>query len=64
MKKKNKERKDRHSLHEELKGFNIELNAFGQIESNLKVERLNEFLNKHLPDRKFQDENLTEKEEE
>lgn len=41
----NKEKAD---VHKELKGFEIRINSFGEMESNFSIEKLNEFLNEKL----------------
>jgi len=45
-------------VHQELSGFEVTINEFGEIRSNMKVEKINEFLNKNVEDKK-----LIEKEE-
>lgn len=42
-------------VHEDLKGFKVEINEFGEIVSNMPPERLNQFLNKNVPDKKFKE---------
>jgi len=44
---------------ESMDQFNIEINEFGQIITNTKIEEINEFLNENVEDKK-----LTEKGEE
>ncbi len=46
-------------VHEELKGFNITIDRFGALQSNIKVDELNNFLNNNVEDKK-----LVEKDEE
>jgi len=46
--------------HEDLKGFEIHINAFGEIETNLNVERINSFLNDHVDDKKLNDKDSSE----
>ena len=41
--------------HEELKGFDIRINEFGQIISTMPVDRLNRFLNDNVEDKKLKD---------
>jgi hypothetical protein len=41
--------------HDELKGFDIRINEFGQIRSTLPIDRLNDFLNENLQDKKLKD---------
>jgi hypothetical protein len=40
-------------VHPELDGFNIEVDDFGKIKMNYDVGKLNEFLNKHVDDKKL-----------
>jgi hypothetical protein len=39
-------------LHPELKGFSIGVNSLGQISTSAPLEALNEFLDRHAPDRR------------
>ncbi|MEL6864705.1 MAG: hypothetical protein AAFP19_09805 [Bacteroidota bacterium] len=55
---KKKPKKGNPEVHDELKGFDIKINEFGEIVSNFNVEQLNEFLNDKVEDKK-----LLEKEE-
>ncbi len=52
-KKKKKEEEPR--VHEDLKGFKMEINSFGEISSSLPIEAINEFLNKNVDDKKLKD---------
>ena len=45
-------------VHAELKGFEVTINQFGELQSNMNIEKINEFLNKNVDDKK-----LLEKEE-
>ena len=42
-------------VHAELAGFNVSVNEFGEITTSLNVEKINEFLNKNVEDRKLVD---------
>ena len=42
-------------VHSELEGFDITIDKFGQLKSNLPIEKLNEFLNKNVDDKKLRD---------
>lgn len=42
-------------VHKDLKGFKVEINEFGEIISNLPPDKLNEFLNKNVSDKKFKE---------
>lgn len=58
-----KKKKERH-IHEELEGFDVKINPFGQIESNFDVDKINEFLNERVEDKKLRDRQDHEGEEE
>ena len=56
MKKKvKKEESDKPKVHEELSGFSISINKFGEMETNIQVDKLNEFLNENVEDKKISD---------
>lgn len=40
-------------VHKELEGFDIRINAFGEIVSTLDIEKINEFLDRHVDDKKL-----------
>lgn len=52
---KKKPQKGKPEVHDDLKGFDIKINEFGEITSNIKVEKLNEFLDENVEDKKLQD---------
>ena len=57
MKKKvKKTESDKPKVHDELKGFSININKFGELESSIKVDELNEFLNENVEDKRIQAE--------
>ena len=58
---KKKPKKGKPEIHEDLKGFDIKINEFGEIISNFEVDKLNEFLNKNLEDKKFKEKGGSEK---
>ncbi|MTI31856.1 hypothetical protein [Xanthovirga aplysinae] len=37
----------------ELNGFEIKINTFGEIKSNYNIDKINEFLNKEVDDKKL-----------
>lgn len=41
--------------HNELKGFDIKVNEFGQIIGSFEVDKINQFLNKSVKDKKMMD---------
>lgn len=40
-------------VHKELSGFDIAIDQFGEIKSNMQVEKINEFLDKNVDDKKL-----------
>jgi hypothetical protein len=52
---KKKDKKGKPEVHNELKGFDIKINEFGEITSNMDVEELNEFLDENVEDKKLQE---------
>jgi len=59
-KKKNKESE----AAEDLEGFDIKINEFGEIISSTQVDELNEFLNEHVDDKKLKDRKKNDQQEE
>ena len=53
MKKEKKAPVRRPKVHPELGGFNIHVNSFGEVVSNLNIDRINSFLNKTVEDKKL-----------
>ena len=39
--------------HDELHGFDIRINEFGEVQSTIPVDRLNSFLNENVKDKKL-----------
>jgi len=55
-----KDKENKKDEKENLDDFNIEINEFGEIITNTSVEKLNEFLNKNLEDKKLKNNDLEE----
>jgi hypothetical protein len=53
MEKKGKPNKPKPKVHKELKGFDISIDQFGEIKSNMNIEKINEFLNENVDDKKL-----------
>ena len=49
---KKEKKNDLPKVHPELAGFEMNIDSFGQITSSLDRDRLNEFLDKHMPEDK------------
>ena len=62
---KKKPKKGNPDVHDDLKGFDIKINEFGEIISNLEVDKLNNFLNENVADKKLaEDEDPADPEQE
>ncbi len=48
-------KKEKAKVHKDLDGFTLSIDPFGEIKSNLPVEKLNDFLNDHVTDKKLKD---------
>lgn len=44
---------ERPRVHKELDGFNIQINSFGEITNSYDIDRINQFLNKTVDDKKL-----------
>lgn len=51
-------------VHPELEGFDVKINSFGEIISTHDIEKINEFLNKNVVDKKLKDRSGFKQEEE
>lgn len=40
-------------IHEDLEGFDIKINRFGQLQTNFEIDKLNVFLNENVEDKKL-----------
>lgn len=61
---KKKPKKGKPEVHEDLKGFDIRINEFGEIITNFEVDKVNEFLNENVDDKKLRDRKTKAEEEE
>lgn len=48
-----KKSKPKPRVHKELQGFDISIDSFGEIKSNMNIEKINEFLNENVDDKKL-----------
>ena len=53
MAKKKLSKKEQPNVNPELKGFDIKVNSFGEIVTNYDIDKINEFLNKNVDDKKL-----------
>ena len=62
---KKKPLKGKPEVHDDLKGFDIKINEFGEIKTNFEIEKLNDFLTENVEDKKITTQNnITSEEEE
>jgi hypothetical protein len=61
---KNSKKKDIPKVNEELEGFNMNINSFGEISSSFSIDKINAFLNKNVDDKKLRDREDTKEEKE
>jgi hypothetical protein len=40
-------------VHKDLDGFEVSIGPFGELQSNMNIEKINEFLNKNVDDKKL-----------
>lgn len=52
---KKKPKKGKPEVHDELKGFEIQINEFGEIIANFEVDKINTFLNENVEDKKLRE---------
>lgn len=48
-----KKQKEKPEVHEDLEGFDIRINEFGEMISNMNIDKINAFLNANVEDRKL-----------
>jgi hypothetical protein len=53
MQKKKPEKIELPKVHKDLKGFDINVNSFGEIQMSYDIEKLNAFLNNKVEDKKL-----------
>lgn len=42
-------------MNQELEGFDIKIDSFGEIKSTLDIDKINKFLNRNVDDKKLRD---------
>ena len=48
-------KKEKARVHKELDGLELNIDSFGEISSNMPIDKLNKFLNKNVEDKKLKD---------
>lgn len=58
------ENEEKPKVHPDLEGFDVKINSFGEIVSTHSIEKINEFLNKNVVDKKLKDRDGFKQDEE
>ena len=45
-------------VNEKLKGFELKIDKFGEIKSNINIDEINQFLNKNVKDKKLNEQGM------
>ncbi len=53
MAKKKENPDEKPKVHPELEGFELNVNSFGEITTNFDIDKVNEFLNRKVDDKKL-----------
>jgi hypothetical protein len=53
MAKNKDDKKPKPKVHKDLSGFDVSIDQFGEIKSNMNIEKLNAFLDKNVDDKKL-----------
>ncbi|MCP9770952.1 hypothetical protein EGI22_23860 [Lacihabitans sp. LS3-19] len=53
MSKKNKTKVELPKVHKDLNGFDVTINSFGEIQMSYDIEKINNFLNSKVEDKKL-----------
>ncbi len=53
--KKDQKEEKKPKVHSDLDGFEISVDAFGELKSNMPIDQINKFLNKNVEDKKLKD---------
>ncbi|MFT5640895.1 MAG: hypothetical protein ACI9A7_000993 [Cyclobacteriaceae bacterium] len=48
-------------VNKELEGFNLKVDSFGEIKSNISIDDINSFLNKNVNDKKLKDRDKSDR---
>lgn len=53
MAKKKDKKKEKPEVHEDLEGFDVSVDSFGEVKANYDIDKINEFLDKEVEDKKL-----------
>lgn len=59
--KKKEDSNDKPKVHKDLEGFDIKVNSFGEVISNMDIEKINEFLDDNVEDKKLTKDQIKDK---
>ena len=48
-------KKKKPRVHSDLQGFEVSVDQFGELQSNLPIEKINKFLDENVDDKKLED---------
>ena len=48
-------KKEKPKVNPELEGFEIKIDSFGEMKSNMEIEKINEFLDRNVKDKKLKE---------
>ncbi len=51
----NKKKDQKPKVNTELEGFDVNIDKFGEIQTSFDIDKLNEFLNENVEDKKLKD---------
>ncbi len=64
MAKKKEDKNQKPKVAKELDGMEVNIDSFGEIQNSLSIDKINEFLNKNVDDKKLRDRDDLDNEEE
>jgi len=50
-----KKKDDKAKVHKDLEGLKVDVNSFGEVTTNLDIDKINEFLDDQVEDKKLVD---------
>lgn len=53
-------KKKKPRVHKDLQGFEVSVNQFGELNASMSIDKINEFLDKNVEDKKLIDRDETE----
>ncbi|MBV6647133.1 MAG: hypothetical protein KI790_16870 [Cyclobacteriaceae bacterium] len=50
-----KQKQNKPKVHKDLEGFDVKVDTFGELQSTFEIDKINQFLNKNVDDKKLRD---------